>query len=66
MIIGQDNASENKKLVPLAHSQEWKLETIFENTACKIPQQNSYAELAFMVIVSKTRAMKKQAFRIVE
>ncbi len=56
-IIRQDNAGENKKLVTLAHSQKWKLETIFENTACKTSQQNSYAELAFMVIALKTRAM---------
>ena len=56
-IIRQDNASKNKKLVTLAHSQEWKLETMFENTACKTPQQNSYAELTFTVIASKTRAM---------
>ena len=47
LIIKQDNAGKNKKLVTLAHSQEWKLETIFENNACKTPQQNSYAELAF-------------------
>jgi len=31
-IIRQDNASENKKLVTLAYSQEWKLATAFENT----------------------------------
>ncbi len=53
-IIRQDNASKNKKLVTLAHSQDWKLDTIFENTACRTPQQNSYAELAFMAIVAKT------------
>jgi hypothetical protein len=28
-IIRQDNTGENKKLVTLAHSKEWKLETIF-------------------------------------
>jgi hypothetical protein len=56
-IIQQDNASENKKLVTLAQSQDWKLETIFENTACKTPQQNSYAELAFTVIAAKIRAV---------
>ena len=60
-IIRQDNASKNKKLVTLAHSQEWKLETNFENTACRTPQQNSYAELAFMVIALKTRAMMNAA-----
>ena len=36
LIIRQDNAGKNKKLVTLAHSQEWKLESIFENTAQKI------------------------------
>jgi hypothetical protein len=45
----------------LAHSQEWKLETNFENTACKTPQQNSYVELAFLVIALKTRAMMNAA-----
>ena len=38
-IIRQDNAGENKKLITLAHSQEWKLATTFENTARKTPQQ---------------------------
>ena len=61
LIIRQDNTGENKKLVMLAHSQEWKLETIFDNTACKTPQQNSYAKLAFTVIASKTRAMMNAA-----
>jgi hypothetical protein len=51
-IIRQDNAGKNKKLVTLAHLQDWKLKTIFENTACKTPQQDSYAELAFMVIAT--------------
>jgi len=61
LIIRQDNASKNKKLVTLAHSKEWKLETIFENTACKTPQQNSYVELAFTVIALKTRAVMNAA-----
>jgi len=47
-IIRQDNAGENKKLVTLAHSQEWKLETIFENTTrknlSKIPMRNSLSQ----------------------
>jgi hypothetical protein len=60
-IIRQDNAGENKKLVTLAHSQEWKLATTFENTACKTPQQNSLAENAFTVITSKTRAVMNAA-----
>jgi hypothetical protein len=60
-IIRQDNASKNKKLITLAHSQDWKLDTIFENTACKTPQQNSYAELAFTVIAAKTRAVMNAA-----
>jgi len=47
LIIRQDNTGKNKKLVTLAHSKEWKLETNFKNTARKTPQQNSYAELAF-------------------
>jgi hypothetical protein len=57
----QDNAGENKKLVTLAHSQEWKLTTTFENTARKTPQQNSIAENAFTVIVSKMRAVMNAA-----
>ncbi len=60
-IIRQDNAGENKKLVTLAHSKDWKHETIFENTACKTPQQNSYAELAFTVLAAKARAMLNAA-----
>ena len=56
-ITRQDNAAKNMKLVTLAHSQEWKLESIFENSACKTPQQNFYAELAFTVIASKTTAV---------
>ncbi len=60
-IIRQDIAGENKKLVTLAQSQDWKLETIFENTACKTPQQNSYAELVFTVIAAKTRAVMNAA-----
>jgi hypothetical protein len=57
-IIRQDNAGENKKLVTLAHSKEWKLETNFENTARKTPQ---HAELAFTVIAAKTRAVMNAA-----
>ncbi len=60
-IIQQDNAGKNKNLVTLAHSQDWKLDTIFENTARKTPQQNSYAELAFTVIAAKTRAVMNTA-----
>ena len=60
-IIRQDNAGENKKLVTLAQSKDWKLEASFENTARNTPQQNSYAELAFMVIVAKTRAIMNAA-----
>ncbi len=60
-IIRQDNAGENKKLITLAHSQEWELATIFENTACKTPQQNSLAENAFTVIALKTRAVMNAA-----
>jgi hypothetical protein len=60
-IIRQDNVGENKKLVTLAHLKDWKHETIFENTARKTPQQNSYAELAFMVLAAKARALLSAA-----
>jgi hypothetical protein len=60
-IIGQDKADENKKLVTLAHLKDWKHETIFENTAHKTPQQNSYTELAFTVLATKARAMLSAA-----
>ncbi len=61
-IIRQDNAGENKKLiVTLAHLKDWKHETIFKNTACKTPHQNLHAELAFTVLVAKTRAMLSAA-----
>jgi hypothetical protein len=59
-IIRQDNAGENKKLATLAHSKDWKHETIFEKKARKTLQQNSYAELAFMVLAAKARAMLRQ------
>ena len=59
-IIRQDNAGMNKKLVTLAHSQEWKLATTFENTR-KTLQQNSLAENAFTAIASKTRALMNAA-----
>jgi hypothetical protein len=61
LIIQQDNAGENKKIVTLAHLQEWKLATIFENTARKTPQQNSLAENAFTAIALKTRAVMNAA-----
>ena len=61
MIIQQDNAGENKKLITLAHSQEWKLTTTFENTACKTPQQNSLAENAFTAKALKTRVVMNAA-----
>jgi hypothetical protein len=41
--------------------KDWKHETIFKTTACKTPQQNSYAELAFMVLAAKVRAMLSAA-----
>jgi hypothetical protein len=47
--------------VTLAQLKDWKLESIFENTARNTPQQNSYAELAFTVIVSKARAIMNVA-----
>ena len=60
-IICQDNAGKNKKIITLAHSKDWKHDTVFENTACKTPQQNSYAELVFTVIAAKARAMMNAA-----
>ena len=51
----------NKKLISLAHSKEWKHDTIFENTARKTSQQNSLAELAFTVLSAKARAMLSAA-----
>ncbi len=50
LIICQDNAGENKKLIAMAHSKEWKLNTAFENTARKTPQQNSKEETGFTVV----------------
>jgi hypothetical protein len=60
-IIRQDNVGENKKLVILAHSKDWKHEIIFENKTRKTPPQNSYAELAFRVLAAKARAMLSAA-----
>jgi hypothetical protein len=45
----------------LAHSNEWKLDTSFENTAHKTPQQNLKAEIGFTVIAAKARAMLSAA-----
>ena len=45
----------------LAQSKDRKLEAIFENTAQKTPQKNSYAELAFTVIAMKTLAIMNVA-----
>ncbi len=61
MIICQDNAGKNKKLIAMVHSKEWKLNTAFENTAQKKPQQNSKAETGFTVIAAKARAMLSAA-----
>jgi hypothetical protein len=61
LIIRQDNAGENKRLITLAHLKEWKLDTSFKNTACKTPQQNSKAETGFTVIAVKARAMLSAA-----
>ncbi len=41
--------------------QDWKPETMFENAACTTPQQKSYAELLFMVIAAKTKAVMNVA-----
>ena len=37
LIIRQDNTGKNKKLTKLAHSKDWKLSVVFENTARKTP-----------------------------
>jgi hypothetical protein len=60
-IIQQDNAGKNRKPITLAHSKDWKHETVFENTACKTAQQDSYAVMAFVVTVAKARAMMNVA-----
>ncbi len=60
-IIMQDNAGKNKKLMTLARSKDWKHETIFKNTPRKTPQQILYTDLAFTVLVAKTRAMLSAA-----
>jgi len=56
-ITRQDNISEIKKTDHSGSLQDWKLETNFEITAHRTPQQNSYGELAFTVIALKTRAV---------
>jgi hypothetical protein len=58
LIVHQDNAGENEKLIALAHLKDWKLSITFENTARKTPQQNSKAETGFTVVIAaKARAM---------
>ncbi len=61
LIVRQDNAGENKQLIKLAHSKDWKLSVAFENTARQTPQQNSKAETGFTVVVAKARAMLSAA-----
>ena len=55
--VGIQLRSFDKILPSKTHSKDWKHKTVFENTVCKTLQQNSYAELAFMVIAAKTQAM---------
>ena len=55
--VGIQLRSFDKILPSKTHSKDWKHKTVFENTVCKTLQQNSYAELAFMVIAAKPRVV---------
>lgn len=48
---------ENKALEKLADSEKWKLHLLFEYTASNTPQHNHLAELAFVTLRNRGRAM---------
>jgi hypothetical protein len=56
-IIRQDNAGKNKKLMTLAHSKDWKHETVQKHGTQDSTAELIYAESAFAVLVAKARAM---------
>ena len=55
--VRMDNAGETTKLAKRAHSSDWKLKIKFELTARNTPQQNHLAELGFVTIMNRARAM---------
>ena len=55
--IRLDNAGENKALQERADSADWKLNINWEYTARDTPQQNSLAELTFILLALQGRAM---------
>ncbi len=56
LIIGQDNAGENKKLEQRLHIADWKLQVKMEHAATDTPQQNALVELQITYLVAKARA----------
>ena len=59
--IRHDNASENKVLIKITNGLQWKLGIAMEYTGKGMPQRNQLAELGFVDITGKTRAMMIQA-----
>ena len=55
--VRMDNAGENTKLAKRAHSSDWKMKIKFELTARNTPQQNHLAELGFVTIMNRAKAM---------
>ena len=56
-VLRMDNAGENKHLAKRAQSAQWKLPIKFEFTARDTPEQNHLAEIAFVTIMNRVRAM---------
>ena len=55
--VHMENVGENTKLAKRAHSSDWKMKIKFELTARNTPQQNHLAELGFVTIMNRVRAM---------
>jgi hypothetical protein len=56
-----DNGGDNKLLQAQTQSKDWKLNLTFEFTARDTPQQNHLAELGFVSLANKGRALMAKA-----
>ena len=60
ILVGQDNAGENKSLEKRLRSADWKLHVTMENTA-NTPEQNAIAELKFAHLAARARVAMNAA-----
>ncbi len=60
ILVGQDNAGENKSLKKRLRSADWKLHVTMENTA-NTPEQNAIVELKFAHLAAKVRTAMNAA-----